>query len=131
MGFEIAKVGDDPIIVETMHTDFSLKNDLPTSIDQLQVMLDGVDEPHTFIIDATNAHLTFGDAIAGMASVTRGSTAVFKHPNLRQLLVVTSSNLVELTTRAFGQEQYGGVRSETFGSLDEAIEYARAQTLAS
>ena len=131
MGFEIAKVGNEPIIVETMHTDFSLKNDLPVSIDQLQVMLDEVNEPHTFIIDATEARLTFGDAIAGMASVTRGNTAVFKHPNLRQLLVVTTSNLVELTTRAFGQEQYGGVKSEAFGSLDEAIDYARAQAPAS
>jgi hypothetical protein len=74
--------------------------------------------------------VSFGDAVAGMATVTRGNTAVFKHPKLLQLVVVTTSGLIELTTRAFGQEQYGSMKSEVFNTLDEALEYARKQVRA-
>jgi len=126
MPFAIRHFDDAPIILETMARDFSVKTDLPESIQQVQDILDRADTPHFFIIDATEAKVNLGDAISGMSMVTHGTSAVFKHANMRELLIVTTQNpITELTAKAFGQQQYGGLKVQVFSSLEGALEYAK------
>ncbi len=125
MTFELNYYENENIIVEIMNDDFTLKEDLPVSIQQVGEILDSVETPHCFIIDATKLKMKFGDMVMGGAIVTRGDSAVFKHPNLTQLVVVTTSDLIETVAKAYSQAQYGSLSVRVFGSLDEAVEYAR------
>lgn len=115
MTFKIAHYENESIILATMGDDFSVKADLPESIRQVGNILDGTKTPHSFIIDATKLKMKFGDM------VIRGENPIVKHPNVKELVVVTASDLIELVSEAYGQLQYDSLNVRVFDSLEDAL----------
>ncbi len=124
--YKIEKLPGEPILVHTTFEGWSMADDLPASIDQAMEHLDAADEPLYYISDLSSGlRLSLQDVILGANWTARGGNAVFHHPNLREMLVVTDTRLIELAARGLDSEAFGNVPVSVFGTLEEALEYAR------
>ncbi len=128
MSFEITPLPGEPIILTKLYSTFSVARDAAASNARLFELLDAVGEPHYLIIDAADIKISFSDMVSGMAALTRGDMAVFKHPSIKQIVAVTTSDMLSLGAKALGQSQYGEVMARTFPTLDEALAYVRQST---
>jgi len=118
---------NEPIVVATMHEDFNFARDTPAAAQALSEILDSFHEPVYYVNDSRALKPDFSSLVTALAQVTRGDLAVFKHPNIREILVVTDSSLLALAAKALQQAQYGGMSASVYGSVDEALDYARGQ----
>jgi hypothetical protein len=51
--------------------------------------------------------------------------ALFKHPNIREALLVTQSPVASLAAKGLNSPIFGNARLTIFKTLKEALEYAR------
>ena len=121
MSYKLEQHGNQRIIVGVVGADFDLRVDTEPYLHEIQVMLDRMDGPTVYISDLRGFELNFGDLTALMSVVTRGDTAVLKHPNLRNIILVASSNMIKLGVSALGQTQYGGLHASVVPTLEEAL----------
>lgn len=125
MSFETSLLPGEPIILMKLHSTFSVAKDTAASNASLLELLETANEPLYLVIDVTELKISFSDMVGGMATLTKGEMAVFKHPNLKQIVAVTTSDMIALGAKALGQSQYGEVMAKTFPTLDEALAYVR------
>jgi hypothetical protein len=69
----------------------------------------------------------FGDLVSGLGLLTQGKLAVLSHPNIKEIIVVTTKDLFSLGAKALGQSQYGGLRVSVTRTLDEALKLAKQE----
>ena len=127
MSYKIEEIPGEPIILASFAADFSLARDATEAVDTLTPILDSQPTPVFYVSDARDIKTDFGDMVGLMGFVTKGNTAFLKHPNIREVVIITSSDLLKLGAKALGQQQYGGVPVSVFGSPEEAFEYMRTQ----
>jgi hypothetical protein len=125
MTTEITLLPGEPIMINRPDATFSLAKDIPVDSERMLELLDSSNQPLYLIIDVTNVKINFSDLITGMAALTKSNRAVFKHPNIKQIIVVTTSDMLALGAKALKQVQYGGLESQVFPTFDEALAYVR------
>jgi hypothetical protein len=125
MSYTFEKLPGEPILLNVLSETYDIGRDASASTEQLLDLLDTMDVPAFLIIDARGLEMNFGDMVAGLGPATRGEAAVFRHPNIREIVLVTTSNLGNMAAKALGQLQYGGLNSSAFETLDEALAYVR------
>jgi hypothetical protein len=118
---------DDLVIIAVMHEDFSTQNELPAYAEELKNKLDQLPQPSILITDLDVVSASFGDIVTGLGMLTQGKLAVLGHPNILEIVVVTTKDLYTLSAKALGQAQYGARRVTVAKTLEEALEYARQQ----
>jgi hypothetical protein len=123
--FEVETLPGEPIMVCTLFETWSVADDMLASIDQVMEHLDAADEPLYYISNISGLRLGLQDMILATNQAARGSSAFFHHPNFRELLVVTDAKLFELAAKGLDSEIFGNVPVAVFGTLEEALEYAR------
>jgi hypothetical protein len=83
-------------------------------------MLDQASEPVPYILDLTELKTSFSDMVFAMGELTHEG-AVWRHPNIKEMVVITQSSMVKIGTDALRQMQYGGVKTFAAASLTEAL----------
>lgn len=78
-----------------------------------------------FISDFSQSDLSFGDLTLGMAEVSQKVILDPDAPPYRPVLVGTSE-IVHLMSKAAAQKQYGAQNVPCFSTLDEAVAYLRS-----
>jgi hypothetical protein len=78
--------------------------------------------------DMLQMKLSFSDLVAGLGLATRGDTDIVHHPNLRGIVIVTTSDVIKFGTTALKQAQYGGKQVSVYTSMDEALAAIRMET---
>jgi hypothetical protein len=125
MSYTVEKLPGEPILISVMGEAYDIGRDVSASAQQLLDLLETMDVPVFLVADMREIRANFGDVVAGLGAATRGEAAVFRHPNIREVVVVTTSDLLGMGAKALGQLQYGGLRASVFESLDEALAYVR------
>lgn len=123
--YTIERLPGEPIVLSTIHADFSVGKELPEAVGKLTQMLDAADEPLYYVTKVDNFSLSFGDMVQALGRLTSGDLAFVQHPNLYKIVVVAYNNLIRLGSNALSQTQYGGVRVDVFDSLEEALASVR------
>jgi hypothetical protein len=123
--YTLEKLPDEPILLSVMGEAYDVGRDAPAACQQLFDLLETMDVPVFLVVDARKLTADFGDVVAGLGTATRKGVAVLRHPNIQEIVLVTTSGLVSMGAKALGQLQYGGLRSSVFETLDEALAYAR------
>jgi hypothetical protein len=121
----IEKLPGEPILVSTVFEAWNSVDELGGGIGQTIEYLDAADEPLYLIADVTGLKLDLRDVILVANQTARGSKAVLHHPNLREFLVVTDLKLFELASKGLDSQAFGNVPVSVFGTLEEALAYAR------
>jgi hypothetical protein len=122
----IEKLPGEPILIHTLLEGWSVANDLHANIDQAMEHLDAADEPLYYIANFRRGmKLSLQDVIRAANQAARGSNTMLHHPNLREFLVVTDTRIIDLAAKGLDSEIFGNVPVSVFGTLEEALEYAR------
>jgi len=94
----------------------------------MAALLDQQSEPVYHILDWSAVQQLNLEAMAtAAASAAWGENAVFHHPMIKEVLFVTTNPIFAQGAEGLKTETYGSVPISVFSTLDEALQYARAQ----
>jgi hypothetical protein len=128
MNYKIEQNPSEPIVLVTLFESFDFVLDFNEAIRELTAIFDAQSSPVFYACDVRSIKVGFGDMVGLMALQTKGSTAFLKHPNIHELVLITSSDLLTFGGKALGQKQYGGLSVSIFGSPEEAFDYMRERS---
>jgi hypothetical protein len=121
--FQIEWLPGSGIVHGKILPDFPIRRDVREAGNMLRVMLDQAKEPVPYILDVIEIRMDFGEMIYAMADLTKGEGAVWRHPMLKEMIVITNSSMVRLGVNSLRQMQYGGLKTAAFSTLEEAFKH--------
>lgn len=117
---------DEPIIVQTMSPDYRLLNEFPQDHPKLYALLDELSHPVFWVVDISVVeNLNFEDLLKGTKLVSSGEKALYRHANVREVLYVSTREMIKMAAAGLGHEKFGNLNVQVFDSLKAALEYAR------
>lgn len=127
MSFTITKYPDEPIIYADYPADFDLRNEILASIEEFQKLIDTVDEPVFYIVNTLAAKWDFGGLADGSNLLARGDDSVFHHPNIKEIIFLTTDKTWKMLAEGLRSDMYGNLTTHVFEDLDEALDYVRSK----
>jgi hypothetical protein len=118
--FRIGWLDGERILLGKILAPFQMRANLDEAARRLGEMLDQASEPVPYILDLAELKTSFGDMVFAMGELTHEG-AVWRHPNIKEMVIITESSMVKIGADALRQMQYGGVRTYTAVSLKEAL----------
>lgn len=118
---------DDDAVLLTLHADYEATRDLAESNPQVYAMLEAAEQPVYYVIDTSQTAFSLEDIIQAASVTSRGSMSTFHHPNVREVIVVTNNQTMQLGIKGLDSEVFGFVKVRVVETLDEAFAYIRAQ----
>ena len=76
-------------------------------------------------VTGRQVHELVEDIIWAANEGVHGSLAVARDPRIREILVVSTSSILSLAARGLRADAFGNTRISVFGTLEEALAYAR------
>ncbi len=125
MSYHIEKYPDEPIIVNTLYEDFDYvtENDPATAAEF--ALLEAATDPQ-YLIVVFYWVPDVQEMLEGSSAVARGPNAIWHHPKIKQLLIVTTSEVIKaILVGMASSEMFGNLNAKMFDSLDDALAYAR------
>ena len=129
MNYKIEVIQDEPVVMVTLYKHYSFAVDDPVATDEVRNILNKSNQPMFMLMDVTDLSLSLDDLIKSANRDARGEQAIYHHPNLSELLVVTHSAMVQLAVKGIATITFGNVNAKAFGTVDEALAYARDQKI--
>jgi hypothetical protein len=122
------KLPDEPIVVVTVQQEDNdiTDEEVAQSIKDRIAFLDSLDEPVFYISDFSSIKIDLAGTILGSNLAARGENPIFHHQNIREIIYVTQSVLSKLAARGMDSEAFGSLKINVFGTVEEALAYARA-----
>jgi hypothetical protein len=127
MSYSIETRPEELIVIATFNADFNVQKETASYADELKNKLEQMPGPSSLITHVDLVSAGFGDLVSGLGLLTQGKLAVLSHPNIKEIIVVTTKDLFSLGAKALGQSQYGGLRVSVARTLEEAIELAKQE----
>ena len=121
--YTIEKMPNEPVIVMKVHEDYNPPQHMGEGAKALNRILDKSGGPVFFIQDLTRMKVDFEDIVVGAATIGRGNTAPFHHPNIRENIAVTQDPIIRMAIEGMATDVYGNVHVIIFDTLDEAMDY--------
>lgn len=90
---------------------------------QARAVLDSSPAALHLMFDLRAIEIDLTTLIRGMPDLVQGDLALFAHPNLDAIAVVSELNLIQLAADAFGQQQYGEHSIHVFATVEEALAF--------
>lgn len=127
MNYKIEVIPDASTVKVTMYEQYSFEVDDPVADQEIIDILEKSDESMFLIVDLIQRPLSLDDVIHSSNKDARGENALFHHPKVKGLLVVTESDMVRLAAKGLNTVTFGNVNARAFKTADEALDYARSQ----
>jgi hypothetical protein len=124
MDFQIVKLPDHPVIVFQPTDRFKLKEALPVMINQVTTVLDALTERVFYIADMRQARINLDDLLLSMTTVIFGDKPFLRHPNIREVLLVTTNPLIRKVAGGLASGMYGDVALQVMFNYEDALAYA-------
>lgn len=126
MSYEYKTLPAESTIVLTLHEDFNFKRDLATTTPEAIAMLNGLTRPVFWVVHI-RGKLDIEDLLLATKDVSQGPDAVWRHPMIREVVVVSSDLLVQAAAPGFDTDAFGNLKIQVFADLDQALAYVRSQ----
>jgi len=123
---EVKKLPDEPIVLVTLPKGYDLKANLSQSIPGYLRLLETFDTPVFWIVDASAVDMKVDELMIGATLVARGEHPLYHHPKIRQVIYVTSSELMKAAAAGMQDEVFGQVNIKLFDNVQDALSYARS-----
>lgn len=125
--YTLEKLAGEPIILGITENTWVAGTDIPLWAEDLRRLLDNAGGPVYYVGDITRgARWTVEEAIMTANALTRGEQPVFRHPNLKGILIVTEDSFIRLAGKGLENEIFGNVRIRFFATSEEALAFARS-----
>jgi hypothetical protein len=119
------KLDDEPIVIVTLPTEYNLAAELPKLMPRYISLLETAAEPVYWIVDARNSSLSVDEIILGASLVARGEHPLYHHRNIREVIYVTSNQIMKLAAEGMKGDAFGHVNIKLFDDLGQALDYVR------
>lgn len=130
--FNLEFLPDEPILLFTATTDYSIARDLPISNPQVFAMLESVTEPIFYIVDARQLTISIVDIVQVVSSALRGKTSTFSHPNVRTVVIISTNRTIKMAASGIGAKDHKKeAHMHIVSTMEEALDYCRTQIKAS
>ena len=124
MTVTIERVPGEPIIMCTINEPFSLRNDLPCLGNQVDGLMNAIPDYHVYrIYDFRGLKFSLYDVVSSMLEEAANNPANARIVNI----LVGKGTMIELASRAYQNELYGAHEPPVFGSMEQALKFARNQ----
>ena len=125
-GYTIELLPDTPIVVMVFDNDFQLDpggHPITAEFDQL---ISDLNDPVFLLIDIIRVDISI-DSIIQVANATSiGEKSLFHHPQIREILFITTDRTVRLALKGLNSKVFGNLQHVSpFNTLDEALTYAQ------
>lgn len=128
--YRIEKLQGEPIVVTRLGADYSMATHTEEINPRIMQLMDDSPEGLFLIFDVTEASFSLDDVIAGASQSTRSTKPLLRHPNMRQMVVISRSSLVRLAAKGLSAPIFGKVNVKVCDTLDEALAHCRAELTA-
>ena len=109
---------DEPIIVQTMSPDYRLLVELPQDHPKLYALLDELPHPVFWVVDISAVeNINFEDLLKGTKLVSTGEKALYHHPNIREVLYVSTSEMIKMAAAGLGHDNFGNLNVRVFDNI--------------
>ena len=125
MSYQVERLQDLPAIMAKFDEDDILSEILEHLIEKVFAIFEASEEPLYYITDVRNLKMSFNDIMSSLQYTTRGSQAILKHPNMKQLVVISESKAIATTVKGLSSVSFGNINAIVFESLDAALQYVR------
>lgn len=119
------KYADEPIVLVTLPTNYNLQKELPQVLPFYLSQLDSFDGQVYWLVDAREASLNVEEIMVGANLVARGQHPLYHHANIREVIYITSSEIMKLAADGLRHQAFGRVKIKVYDDLDEALKYVR------
>lgn len=133
MKYTLEQPANEPITIWTGYEEWDWVRDTAESDAKIVVMWNASREPVYHIVNVLNIKFNVQDLMVASAGATYGETALWKHPNLKQVIVVTRDPLVLSAMKIMGDatKQGTGVYEQVpmmaMDTVEKALAYVREQ----
>ncbi len=126
MSYQCELLPDAPILIETMGSDFDIKTEGETSAKQVVEILEQQSQPVFLIMNLLALTSMSLDDLVHASNMATRQFALFKHPQMREGIIVTNSQLFTAAARGLSSPIFGHVKLRVVPTLQEALAYTRA-----
>ena len=124
----IQKLPNEPIVVDSMSPDYDLAVELPQALPKLIETVEQLAEPVFWVVDISKVEeMDVEDLLIGTELLITGEKALYHHPNIREVMYVTSSQMIRLAATGLSDDLFGNLKIHVFETLEAALQYARKQ----
>jgi hypothetical protein len=125
MSYTIEVLPGEPIIFAALSESFSIERDLPVAIGTILELLEGMDGKCFFIVDSGGFVPDLHGIVTSASMMARGENPVWHHPNIWEVIVVTSVSIVKLGAEGLRHAAFGHLKIQAFSTAEDALDYAR------
>ncbi len=128
--FTITRLPSEPILLCQVAPYYSPNPNMEQLDTAVSAIMDRSDESLFCVSDLTNITFDDSDLLVTVARSTIDEQALWRHPKLRKLILVTSLPIIHTALDTIQSLTAGGRHVEVFATLDDALAYCRAQIAA-
>ncbi len=125
--YQIERLPGEPIILAVNYEEFSIAEDQQPADAETRMMLDQATEPLYLIIDLTRQTMRLDDIILGANIGAGGQAPLWQHPNVQEVIFVTTKAIVKLAIQGLDSLPFGNTQAKAFETQEEALAYARTR----
>ena len=125
--FHVELLPGEPILLFEVTEEYATARDWPEGDAATRQFLDQAREPLYHLIDLTEASFTLDDIVVGVNKLSRGTAALWKHPNILDLIFVTDDATIQMAAKGLDSLMFGNIEAKIFETREEALEYIRVK----
>jgi hypothetical protein len=118
-----------PAIVVRVETESDAFTALNNALSEIARVVAAQPAPVFLIIDLNSHHMRLDQMSLLMGKMARGTSSLLHHANLRETIVVTSSDVIRMALGIVNGPMFDNVRLSTFATFDEAENHCRATAI--
>ncbi|MBN1310910.1 MAG: hypothetical protein JXB30_05765 [Anaerolineae bacterium] len=124
--YAVEKLQDEPIVIVKLLEADELQPSMPTTGADVVAVLDTVSEPVFLILDLGDIKISL-DHLISSTHRTVGIDKFLTHPNVREILDVTTNPMLKLAAKGLASKAFGNIKAQIFDTVEDALAYAREQ----
>lgn len=126
MSFHVEVRNDSMAIVVDLASDFNLQSEVQAFRAALHEALGTQTKPVVLIFDTRTVNISARDVLVATDS---DSQNILRHPNIREVVVVTNDVLVQIAAKGVNSFSFGYIKVHTFPTLEAALAYAEESSI--
>jgi len=126
MSYKVELLPGKPVVLTTIFSDGLWLQDLARSEVESRRLLEQARGPLFVVIDLKSLTFSLEQVMMGINMFARNERLVGRHPNQREMLIVSYSSLVKYAFKGPNAAS-GNLNARAFGSLEQALDYVHSQ----
>ena len=126
--YTFRKLPGEPIIVFTPSASYHMAIDVQASIETAFEVLAELTESVYYIHDwLAIKPLDINDVSVGAMSAALSQNPLFKHPQIREIIFVTTDKILLAAAEGLNSKVYDYIQVRSFSTMEEALSHVRSQ----